>query len=312
MAHYLVTGGAGFIGSHLAQTLVQRGESVRVFDNFSTGARANLADFASSIETLEGDLTNPADCARAVEGIDYVLHQAAIPSVPRSVADPFGNHTANVTGTMNLLIAARDAGVKRLVYAGSSSAYGNQEGDLKHEGLCPDPLSPYAASKLAAEHYLRAFSECYGFETVTLRYFNVFGPRQDPNSPYSAVIPLFICAMIEGHRPTIFGDGTQSRDFTYVANNVEGNILAATAPIAAKGQVYNIACGESYSLLDLIEGINDALGTRIEPKFAPPRVGDVHDSCADIQRARADLGYRVVVPFAAGLARTIEWYRGKQ
>ncbi|HOZ49780.1 MAG TPA: SDR family oxidoreductase [Candidatus Hydrogenedentes bacterium] len=309
MSDYLVTGGAGFIGSNIVRFLVEQDASVRVIDNFETGHRENLESILDRIELVEGDLRDPRDCARAVEGVRYVLHQAAVPSVPRSVADPIESHEANVTATLNLLIAARDARVKRVVYAGSSSAYGDQPGDAKHETMRPDPLSPYGASKLASEYYLRVFSACYGLETITLRYFNVFGPRQDPNSPYSAVIPLFINAVLEGRRPTIFGDGGQSRDFTYVENNVRANILAATADLDADGQIYNIACGESYTLLDLLAGINEALGTRVEPEFAPPRVGDIRDSRADISRAKMDLGYRVFVPLAEGLRRTIEWYK---
>ncbi|HPG66731.1 MAG TPA: SDR family oxidoreductase [Candidatus Hydrogenedentes bacterium] len=309
MSDYLVTGGAGFIGSNIVRFLVEQDASVRVIDNFETGHRENLESILDRIELVEGDLRDPRDCARAVEGVRYVLHQAAVPSVPRSVADPLESHEANATATLNLLIAARDARVKRVVYAGSSSAYGDQPGDAKHETMRPDPLSPYGASKLASEYYLRVFSACYGLETITLRYFNVFGPRQDPNSPYSAVIPLFINAVLEGRRPTIFGDGGQSRDFTYVENNVRANILAATADLDADGQIYNIACGESYTLLDLLAGINEALGTRVEPEFAPPRVGDIRDSRADISRAKMDLGYRVFVPLAEGLRRTIEWYK---
>ncbi|HEO72443.1 MAG TPA: SDR family oxidoreductase [Candidatus Hydrogenedentes bacterium] len=312
MAHYLVTGGAGFIGSNIVAHLVEEGESVRVLDNLATGYRENIEPWLDSVEFMEGDIRDPADCVRAVAGVDYVLHQAAIPSVPRSVADPMLAHQANVAGTLNLLIAARDAGVKRLVHAGSSAAYGDQPGELKHEDMCPRPLSPYAATKLACEHYLQAFSACYGLETINLRYFNVFGPRQDPNSPYSAVIPLFIGALLEGKRPTVYGDGRQSRDFTYVENNVRANVLAATAPIEAKGQVYNIACGLSYSLLDLLDGIKSALGSDIEPEFAAPRVGDIRDSKADISRAKADLGYHVAVSLEEGLARTLAWYRRKE
>lgn len=309
MANYLITGGAGFIGSNIAEFLVLQGESVRVLDNFETGFRNNIDFLRGRVDLVEGDVRRPDNCARAVEGVDYVLHQAAIPSVPRSVADPMQSHEVNVTGTLNLLVAARDAGVKRFVYAGSSSAYGNQPGEFKHEDMRPAPLSPYGVSKLASEHYLQAFSACYGLETVSLRYFNVFGPRQDPNSPYSAVIPLFIMAILGGRRPVIYGDGGQSRDFTYVENNVRANILAATAAIPAQGQVYNVACGRAYTLLELLDGINAALGTRVEPEFAPARVGDIRDSKADIARAQADLGYRVTVPLEDGLKRTVDWYR---
>jgi nucleoside-diphosphate-sugar epimerase len=310
VARYLVTGGGGFIGSHIAEELVRRGETVRVLDNFATGRVENLVAFAEGVDLVEGDLRDPAACAEAVRDVDYVLHQAAVPSVPRSVADPVGSHEANITGTLNLLVAARDAGVRRLVFAGSSSVYGDQPGASKDESLPLNPMSPYAAAKAAGEHYCRAFSRCFGLETVCLRYFNVFGPRQDPDSPYSAVIPLFIKAMLRGDAPVIHGDGAQARDFTYVANNVRANLLAATAPIGAEGQAYNIACGAAISLLDLVAAINDALGTAITPRHVEPRVGDIRLSRADIGRARTDLGYEVGVPFKEGLRRTIAHYRG--
>ncbi|HOE65768.1 MAG TPA: SDR family oxidoreductase [Candidatus Hydrogenedentes bacterium] len=308
MHHYLVTGGAGFIGSNLVAYLTERGEAVRVLDNFSTGRRENLAGLEGKVDIVEGDICVPDDCARAVADVDIVLHQAALPSVPRSVVDPLRTHAANATGTLQLLMAARAARVKRFVYAGSSSAYGNQSAAFKREDQRPRPLSPYAASKLAGEHYVAAFAECYGMETVSLRYFNVFGPRQDPDSPYSAVVPLFIVAALEGHRPTIHGDGGQSRDFTYVENNVWANVLAATGRFDARGQVINVACGVSYSLRDLVEGIGAALGRRIDPVMAPARIGEVRDSRADISCARETLGYEVRVPFQEGLRRTIEWY----
>jgi UDP-glucose 4-epimerase len=243
-----------------------------------------------------------------VDGVDYILHQAAIPSVQRSVDDPIRSNAANVEGTVRLLDAARRAGVKRVVYAASSSAYGDQPVPVKKENLLPMPKSPYAVSKLAAEYYLRAFTECYGLETVSLRYFNVFGPRQDPDSEYSAVIPKFITKCLRGQRPTIYGDGMQSRDFTYVDNNVRANLLAATAPGVA-GRVFNIACGHSYSLLDLLAAINEILGTNIEPVFEAPRRGDVRHSLADISEAQKHLGYAVAVDFYEGLRRTVEWYR---
>lgn len=311
MASYLVTGGAGFIGSNLAEYLVNQGETVRVLDNFSTGRRENLNDWGRRAEILEGDLRNPDDCTRAVNGVDYVLHQAALPSVPRSVADPLASHEVNVTGTLNLLVAARDAGVKRFVYAGSSSSYGDQDTEFKSEDLPVRPLSPYAASKTACEHYVKAFAVCYGMETVSLRYFNVFGPRQDPTSQYSAVIPKFITAVLQGRSPVVYGDGLQSRDFTFVENNVRANVLAATADYEARGQVYNIACGESYSVLQLLDEINAVLGACVKPRHAGPRVGDVRMSKADISRATAELGYRVHVPFREGLRRTIAWYRAR-
>ncbi len=309
MANYLVTGGAGFIGSNIVEVLVERGDGVRVLDDFSTGFEANLADFASRIEVHRGTIASPDDCARACADMNYVLHHAALPSVSRSVADPLASHTFNATGTLNMLVAARDAGVKRLVYASSSSIYGDQPVDEKHEGLPMRPRSPYAAAKASGEHYLQAFSECFGLETVALRYFNVFGPRQDPNSPYSAVIPRFICAMQAGEAPEIQGDGLQARDFTYVENNVSANLQAATGDFDARGQAYNIACGTSYSLLDLVGAINDALGTSITPRFVAPRVGDIRVSKADITRAEQAMNYTVRVPFSEGLRRTITWYQ---
>jgi nucleoside-diphosphate-sugar epimerase len=309
MANYLVTGGAGFIGSNIVDLLVRDGESVRVADDLSTGRMENLDHVRDQIEFVEADLADPDICHRVAQDMEYVIHQAAVPSVPLSVRDPLRSHRANATATLNLLAAARDAGARRFVYAGSSSAYGNQPGESKDETVCPDPLSPYAASKLAGEHYVRVFSECYGMETVTLRYFNVFGPRQDPASPYSAVIPLFIAAMIEGRPVTIDGDGGQSRDFTYVENNARANLLAATAPFKARGQAYNIACGECISVLELARSIEQCLGVKADLRHGPARVGDVRDSRADISRARADLGYEVVVPFSEGLGRTVAWYR---
>jgi nucleoside-diphosphate-sugar epimerase len=311
MSLYLVTGGAGFIGSNIVQHLASEGEHVRVLDNFATGYRENLTPFQEQIELIEGDLLDEDTCRKASENVDYVLHQAAIPSVPRSLADPLLSHHVNVTGTLNLLIAARDAGVKRFVYAASSSAYGNLDAEYKHENLLPQPLSPYAASKLAGEHYVRSFCECFGMQAACLRYFNVFGPRQDPNSPYSAVVPLFIKAAIEGRKPVVYGDGRQSRDFTFVKNNVLANILAATADYDARGQVYNIACGHSYSLLDLLTSLEQILGKHIEAEFAPSRTGDVRDSKADIIRANQDLKYTVAVPFEEGLRLTVAYYQAR-
>lgn len=308
MASYLITGGAGFIGSNIAEYLVKQGERVRVLDNFSTGRRCNLEGFADRIDLVEGDLTDDAAVARAVDGVDYVLHQAALPSVQRSVEDPVLSNHVNVSGTVALLHACVKAKVKRVVYAASSSAYGDQPAPVKTEKLLPMPKSPYAVSKLACEHYMAAFAECYGLETVALRYFNVFGPRQDPTSHYSAVIPLFVTQCLRGERPTIFGDGMQSRDFTYVENNVVANILAANAS-GASGQVMNVACGHSYTLLDLLRDINQVLGTHIEPVFAPARKGDVKHSLADISRAQQAIGYKVLVDFKEGLRRTVEFYR---
>jgi nucleoside-diphosphate-sugar epimerase len=279
-----------------------------VLDNFSTGLRANLATLIDRIDLVEGDLRNPDDCARACVDIDHVLHQGAIPSVPRSLADPILSHEVNVTGTLNLLIAARDARVRRLIYASSSSVYGNQPSDYKSEEQRRSPLSPYAASKASAEHYLAAFSECFGLETIGLRYFNVFGPRQDPNSPYSAVVSRFIDAVRDGRQPMVHGDGLQVRDFTYVENIVHANLLATSSGRRGTGQIYNIACGESYSVLDLLRMINEILGTDVEPIHTDARVGDVRESKADISRAREELGYEPIVTFEEGLRRTIQWY----
>ena len=307
MARYLVTGGAGFIGSNLVHALLAQGRRVRVLDDFSTGRRANLDEIKGEIELCEGDMRDPATCARATAGVDFVLHQGAVPSVARSVRDPRLSHDANATATLNMLIAARDAGVKRFVHASSSSIYGDSPTLPKQEEMAPRPKSPYAVAKMAAESYCRVFNELYDLETVCLRYFNVFGPRQDPQSPYSAVIPLFATAMLKGERPVIYGDGLQSRDFTFVANNIAANLLATTAP-GVGGQVFNIACGRRYTLLDLVAALNRILGTRIEPEFRTARAGDVKHSLADIARAETELGYRVQVDFDAGLAQTVAWY----
>jgi nucleoside-diphosphate-sugar epimerase len=305
---YLVTGGAGFIGSNIVEELVRRGERVRVLDDFSTGKRANLSTFLESIELVEGDLRDPSAVRRAVEGVDYILHQGALPSVQRSVDNPLASHAVNATGTLNLLVAAREAGVKRVVYAASSSVYGDSPTLPKQEDMIPRPKSPYAVSKLAGEQYCRAFTEVYGLETVCLRYFNVFGPRQDPTSQYSGVIPLFITAMLQGGSPTVHGDGLQSRDFSYISNVVHANLLAAAAPGAA-GRVFNVACGQRYTLLDMIAALNDILGTQTEPVHTEPRVGDVRHSLADISAAQEALGYRVLVDFVDGLRQTVAWYR---
>lgn len=308
MANYLVTGGGGFIGSHLVEHLTGQGEAVRVLDDFSTGHRANLEAVRGRFELIEGDLRDPEACGRAVKDIDYVLHQGAIPSVPRSVAEPIETSQVNVMGTITLLEAARRADVRRVVYAASSSAYGDQQAPAKREDLLARPLSPYAAAKLSGEHFCRAYAASMGLEVVCLRYFNVFGPRQDPNSPYSAVIPLFVTAAIDGRRPTIYGDGRQTRDFTYVENTVRGNLLAATTDQPVSGRVINLACGDSFSLLDLLEVIGEAMGRRIDPVFEPPRAGDVRHSLADIELARKLLDYRVTVDFKTGIRRTIEWF----
>lgn len=308
MANYLVTGGAGFIGSNIVRELLDRGECVRVLDDFSSGRRKNLEGLGDRIDLVDGSICDAETARAAVAGMDYVLHQAAIPSVPRSVENPIASLEAGVMGTAQVLVAARDAKVRRVVYAASSSAYGDQEREFKVETMNPRPLSPYAEAKLSGEYLCSIFSRCYGLETVALRYFNVFGPRQDPNSQYSAVIPLFIKAALKGESPLFYGDGSQTRDFTFVANNVNANILAATSD-KGSGMVFNIACGGSYSLHELLAAINAALGTNAEPEYGPARVGDVRNSKADIALAREVLGYEVLVPFEEGIRRTAEWYR---
>lgn len=310
MRTFLVTGGAGFIGSHVAESLCARGDVVRVLDNLSTGHASNLKHLETKIEWIEGDIGDAATVAAAVEGVDCVFHQAALASVPRSVERPLDTNAACVTGTLNVLDQARRAGVRRLVYAGSSSAYGDQPTSPKRETDLPLPISPYGAAKLAGELYCQAFSAAFGFETVCLRYFNVFGPRQDPDSQYSAVIPKFISALLGGRRPTIFGDGRQSRDFTYVDNVVHGNLLAADAPAEkVSGRCFNVAAGRSTSLLELLDLLNKLLGTDIRPVHAEPRAGDVRKSLADISQARACLGYETLVDFDDGLRRSIDFYR---
>ena len=308
MANYLVTGGAGFIGSNLVEHLLDRGESVRVLDDFSTGRRENLEPFLDRIDLIEGDLCDGETCRRAAADMEYILHQGAIPSVPQSIDNPVGSSEVNIMGTLRLLEAAREAKVRRVVYAASSSAYGDQPAPSKVETLAPMPLSPYAAAKLSGEYICHAYSRSMGLDTVSLRYFNVFGPRQDPASAYSAVIPLFITAIIEDRPPVIHGDGLQTRDFTYVENNVRANILAATSTRPVSGQVINVACGVSCSLLELVQTIGECLGKEVEPRFDPPRPGDVRDSLADISLARELLGYEVTVDFPTGIRRTIEWY----
>ncbi len=306
MAKYLVTGAAGFIGSNIVGELVKRGEDVRAFDNLATGRMSNLHSVMPSIQFIKGDITDPGAVGEAVMGVDYVLHQAALPSVPRSVQDPLRSHEANATGTLNVLLAARDAGVKRVVYASSSSVYGNSPTLPKHEAMPTDPLSPYAVNKLAGEQYCKVFTLVYGLPTVALRYFNVFGPNQDPTSQYAAVIPAFITAMLAGKSPTIYGDGLQSRDFTFISNVVSANLLACQRE-EANGSAMNIACGDRISLLDLVAQINKLLGTNIEPVFEPPRPGDVKHSMADITQIQAKLGYKTIVNFDEGLSRTIEY-----
>jgi nucleoside-diphosphate-sugar epimerase len=307
MSRYLVTGGAGFIGSHLAEELTRRGAAVRVVDNLVTGKRRNL-DHAAGVEFVEGDLADPDVAERAVDGCTFVLHQAAIPSVPRSVQDPITSNRANIDATLRLLVAARDAGVTRVVYAGSSSAYGNTPTLPKREDMPPGPLSPYALQKLVGEQYMKLFTQLYGLETVTIRYFNVFGPRQDPSSPYSGVISVFISALVDGRRPTIYGDGEQTRDFTYVANVVDGVLRACEAP-RANGEVINVATGGRISLNQLFRTVRTLTGSSLEPIYAGERAGDVRDSQADITKAREVLGYTPSVMLEEGLHRTLEWYR---
>lgn len=311
MALYLVTGGAGFIGSNIVAELVRRGERVRVLDNFSVGRRENLASFLEHVDLIEGDLRARPTVRRAVEGVDYVLHQAALASVVGSIDDPLAAHATNATGTLHLLVAARDAGVRRVVYASSSSIYGDSPTLPKREDMLPRPKSPYAVSKMTAEHYCGAFTEVFGLETVSLRYFNVFGPRQDPTSQYAAVVPLFITAMLQGESPVVHGDGRQSRDFTFVSNVVRANLLAVTAPDVA-GRVFNVACGHRHTLLDLIAILNDVLDAHITPIHTAPRPGDVRHSLAGITAAQEALGYRVDVDFHEGLRRTVAWYRAQK
>lgn len=310
-ATVLVTGGAGFIGSNLVERLLARGARVRVLDDFSTGRRENLADFHGRFELVEGSITDSSTCAEACRGADYVLHQAAIPSVARSVDDPGRTHDACATGTLNMLRGAHAAGVKRFVYAGSSSAYGDTPTLPKREDMPSRPRSPYAVAKLTGEHYAQVFPGLFGLETVVLRYFNVFGPRQDPGSQYSAVIPLFIVAALEGRAPTIHGDGGQTRDFTYIENVVEANLKACLAPAGdASGQVFNVGCGERISVLRLWHEIRAIVGVELDAIHAESRPGDVRDSLADLTRIRAHLGYEGRVDLAEGLRRTVDWLRG--
>ncbi len=307
MAHYLVTGGCGFIGSHLVETLVQKGEHVRVFDNCSTGKAKNIAHVKSQIEFVDGDLRELDAVHRAVAGIDYVFHQGARPSVARSVADPILSNNVNINGTLNLLVAARDAAVKRVVYAASSSAYGNTPTLPRSEMLSPQPASPYAITKYVGECYCRVFTQVFGLETVALRYFNIFGPRQDPTSQYSAVIPKFIHAYLHGNSPAIEGDGKQSRDFTYIANAVHANLLACHAEGVA-GEVFNIGCGQQTSINGLASLIGEMMETDAKPVYTSSRPGDVRHSRADIHKAQQLLGYEPQVELKAGLRRTIDWF----
>jgi UDP-glucose 4-epimerase len=306
---YLITGGAGFIGSNIAEYLVGRGCRVRVFDNFSTGKRANVQSFATKAEIFEGDLCDARSIEEAVRGVRYVLHLGAIPSVPRSVENPQATNEVNITGTVNLLVAARDAGVKRVVFTSSSSVYGDTPTLPKRENMPPSPLSPYAVHKITGEYYAAIFWRLYGLETVSLRYFNVFGPRQDPQSQYAAVIPRFITAILRDQSPVIFGDGSQTRDFSHVENIIEANRLACEAPNEALGQSFNIACGGRISLLDLVATVNKILGKNVKPKLDPPRPGDILHSQADIAKAEKLLGWKPVVTFPEGIAKTVAWYQ---
>jgi nucleoside-diphosphate-sugar epimerase len=305
---YLVTGGAGFIGSHIVEALVKRGEQVRVLDNLITGKRSNLEHLASRIAFIEGDIRDFETTRRAVEGVKVIFHEAAIPSVPRSVADPLLNHESNIDGTFNVLLAARDAGVRRLVYAASSSAYGEKGTGAKVEDQLPNPLSPYAAAKLMGEYYCQVFTHVYGLETVALRYFNVFGPRQDPSSPYSGVISKFITSLLGGEPPVIFGDGEQSRDFTYVANVVDANLRAAGAP-EASGRVINLGLNQRTTLNQLLAELQKIIGTNLTPRYESARIGDVRHSLADITRANQLLGFKPIVGLTEGLRYTVDWYR---
>ena len=313
MATYLITGVAGFIGSHLAHALVQRGDSVRGLDNFSTGRHANIADIANDIDLREADLRDVEAVLDACRGVDAIFHQGALPSVPRSVKDPRTSHESNINGTFNVLEGARAAGIQRVIYAASSSAYGNQPGFPRVETMTAQPIAPYPVQKLTGELYMQSYWRVYGIETVCLRYFNIFGPRQVPDSPYSGVMAKFITQMLEGQRPTIFGDGEQGRDFTYIANAVDANLRALTAPAEqCAGRVFNIACGERHTLNETYKIIAAQLGFAGTPNFAPNRTGDVRDSLADISAARAALGYTPSVSFEEGLKQTVDWYRAER
>ena len=312
MAKYLVTGAAGFIGSSLVRSLLDRGQEVRGIDNFATGRRENLTEVLTRMDFREADLLDLDAMHSACAGVDYVLHQAAIPSVPKSVVDPLGSNRANVDGTVNLLVAARDAKVKRVVYAASSSAYGDTPTLPKFEAMAPNPISPYAVAKLASELYMISFFRCYGLETVCLRYFNIFGPRQDPSSPYSGVLAKFSMQMLRGDQPTIFGDGETSRDFTYIDNAVSANLLACTAPAAeCAGRVFNCATGRRITLNETFDALKKLTGYTGKVKYAPERSGDIKHSLADITLAQKHLGYKVLVNFEDGLKRTVEWYKGQ-
>jgi UDP-glucose 4-epimerase len=304
----LVTGGAGFIGSHIVEALVRKGHRVRVLDNFFSGKRDNLRAVKNDVEIVRGDCADAAAAGRAVKGMEVVYHEAAVPSVARSVSDPALSHRANATATLTMLVAARDAGVRRFMYAGSSSVYGDRAGRAKREDMDPRPLSPYAVGKLIGEHYLRVFANLYGMETLTLRYFNVFGPRQDPGSPYSGVVSLFTTNLLQGRTPVIYGDGDQSRDFTFVQNVVAGNLLALRAK-GLKGQSVNLATGHRVSLRQLLRLLARSLGRPATARHVAPRKGDIRHSLADIGLAKKLLGYRPQVDFKTGLGLTVDWYR---
>src|SRR5580704_17461058 len=310
MALYLVTGVAGFIGSSIARALLKSGEKVRGVDNLSTGNLENIAEIGDRIDFREADIADLDAMRRACDGVDFVFHEAAIPSVPKSVVDPLGSNRANIDGTVNLLVAARDAKIKRVVYAASSSAYGDTPTLPKQECMKPDPISPYAVAKLASEHYMISFYRCYGLETVSLRYFNVFGPRQDPSSPYSGVLAKFITLMLRGEQPTIYGDGEQSRDFTYIDNVVDANLIACKAPGAA-GQVFNIATGRRVTLKETFHALQGLTSYKGEPKYEAEREGDIKHSLADISKAQSGLAFTPTVDFEEGLQSTVGWYRGK-
>src|SRR5215469_2703383 len=310
MALYLITGIAGFIGSSLARALLSRGEQVRGADNFATGDPENIKEILDRIDFREADILNLSAMHSACSGVDFVLHQAAIPSVPKSVLDPLGSNRANIDGTVNVLVAARDAKAKRVIYAASSSAYGDTPTLPKHEAMRPDPISPYAVAKLASEHYMISFFRCYGLETVCLRYFNIFGPRQDPSSPYSGVLAKFITQMLRGEQPTVYGDGEQSRDFTYIDNAVEANLLACKAPAErVAGQVFNTATGRRVSLNETFRLLRGLTSYNGQLHYGPERGGDIKHSLADISKTEAALGYKPIVDFEEGLKRTVEWYR---
>jgi nucleoside-diphosphate-sugar epimerase len=308
MARYLVTGGAGFIGSHIAETLVGKGQDVVVLDNISTGRLENMQSFEKDITFVEGDIRDTEAVERAMKGVDYVIHQAALASVPRSIDDPTASQQVNTQGTLNLLLAAKAGGAKRFVYASSSSVYGDSETLPKLESMTPSPKSPYAAAKLSGEQYCLIFSDIYGLPTVSLRYFNVFGPRQDPTSQYSAVIPIFTTALINNQSPTVYGDGEQSRDFTYIDNVVAANLLACESNDPG-GKVYNIACGDRFTLNKLYSDLKSILGATVDPIYAPERAGDVKHSQADIEMIQRELDFKVLVGFDEGLNRTVDWYK---